>query len=60
MNTESVQKQENDKILCISKNVTYRGAPNDLGKCPETGKRQNPFHQQKRHGQGAPNDLLDV
>ena len=27
---ESVWKQENDKILCWSKTVTYRGAPNDL------------------------------
>ena len=32
----------------------------EWGKCLETGKQQNPLHQQKRHAQGAPNDLLDV
>ena len=30
LDTESVQKQENDKILKWSKNVPHRGAPNDL------------------------------
>ena len=31
-----------------------------IQKCVETGKRQNPLHEQKRDSSGAPNDLLDV
>ena len=67
LHVESVQKQENDKILWLTQIRHSRWAPNGLleygrgvteyGKCLETGKRQNPLMMQNRSAQGALNDL---
>ena len=66
LNTESVWKQENYKILWSMQKRHSRGAPNDLrygrgvtdfGKCLETGKLQNPLVDAKTSLTRGSNDL---
>ena len=57
---ESVWKQENDKILCWSKTVTYRGAPNDLESVWKQENNKILCWSKTVTYRGAPNDLESV